>query len=540
MSSIRAKTMLLTVCEIVVAVTTVTLLAVFAIQSFGNESSNRALELLCETGEKNLDDYFDSVEQSVEMVSSFAASDLVKTDLEDLGSHLDRVSDLFMRIATNTDGVLTYYYRVDPEVSVDNPGFWYVYSSRDGFLPHAPTDITLYDTNDQSALVWFTVPKATGDSIWLSPYVTDNLDVYVFSYNVPLYKDGVFVGVIGIEIDYSTVADVVDSISLYDNGYAFITDANGSIVYHPYIDAPRVPKEDLPEAPKGLLSDDSHLSYTYDGVEKRAVWLPLSNGMRLFVSVPVAETNRGWLILINKIVVVSLVLLLVFILLTRRIVRRITDPLNDLTIAAEQLDQGNYDVELSYDGNDEVGALTQTVRRLLDHLKSHVNKLNDLAYADALTHVHNKGAYQIAIKDLQEQMDHASPDETIAFGIGIFDCDYLKQINDVHGHEKGDEYLKTSCSLICHVYAHSPVYRIGGDEFAVLLRDSDLQQREELAREFDKRQDEQRAAAQNPWDKISVSYGIAVYGADDESVEDVARRADKLMYEAKLNRKAAR
>lgn len=541
MSSIRSKTTLLTVCEIVIAVTIVAIISVLSIQRLGHDTAEQLLWLLCETGERNLDDYFDSVEQSVETVSSYAASDLAQTNLNELDAHLDRVSNVFKRVAINTPGVLTYYYRVDPEISTDDIGFWYVYNSRDGFLPRTPTDITQYDTTDQDALVWFTVPKATGKSLWLAPYVTDNLDAYVFSYNVPLYKDGRFVGVIGIEIDYSTVAEVVDSITLFDNGHAFINDAEGNLVYHPTIDVARLQSSKKPGVPEGVLGEDTFLRYTYDGVEKQAVWLPLSNGMRLYVTVPIAEVNRNWQLLVNQIVAASLVLLAVFAVLTRGFVQRITNPLNQLTTAAEELDKGNYDVELSYTGNDEVGKLTQTFKRLLGNLRSHMERLNSLAYADALTHVHNKGAYEIAVNELQEQLDDASRQEPIEFGIGIFDCDHLKQINDKFGHDKGDVYIKTACAIICDVFDHSPVFRIGGDEFAVLLRNDDYENREALTAEFDERVAVRCASAECDWERVSVSHGIAVYDpATDESVSDVARRADKCMYEAKLTRNTTR
>ena len=88
-----------------------------------------------------------------------------------------------------------------------------------------------------------------------------------------------------------------------------------------------------------------------------------------------------------------------------------------------------------------------------------INALSRKVYVDALTSVKNKGAFSACIQELQEQADQ---DETIEFAIGIFDCDDLKLVNDLHGHEKGDEYLKTASCFICYVFQHSPVFRIGG------------------------------------------------------------------------------
>ncbi len=142
MHSIRAKITLMTVRAIVVVMTVATCLGVAAIQSIGSDSSNQSLLLLCEVGEKNLDYCFENVEQSVEKVSAYAESDLDGVDDEHLQEHLDRVSDFFKRVTYKTDGILTYYYRIDPSVSASAKGFWYVNAEGQGFEEYEVTDIT--------------------------------------------------------------------------------------------------------------------------------------------------------------------------------------------------------------------------------------------------------------------------------------------------------------------------------------------------------------------------------------------------------------
>ena len=130
-------------------------------------------------------------------------------------------------------------------------GFWYTNLDGEGFIPHEVTDITRYDTQDTSKLVWFTVPKHTGEAIWLPPYITENLDKRVISYNVPIYYKDEFVGVVGFEIDYSTMAEQVESIRLFDNGYAFLNDDKGNLFFHPRIDVAELTAETMPKAPEG-------------------------------------------------------------------------------------------------------------------------------------------------------------------------------------------------------------------------------------------------------------------------------------------------
>lgn len=538
MFSIRTKITLLTVCAMAVAVIIATVLGVISVRNIGTSSSERALSLLCETGEKNLDYYFHSVEQSVRMVSDFASEDLSKTDDAALGAHMERVRTVFANAANRTNGVLTYYYRVDPEMTEQEKGFWYVNLNGKGFEEHAVTDISLYDTDDTSALVWFTYPKSVGKPIWLPPYMTDNLDVEVISYNVPVFWKDRFFGVIGIEIDYSIMAEQVKNIRLYENGYAFINDENGKLIYHPLIDVAKLKENEHPVVPAGLVDENAIVRYTYDGVEKLGSWRMLSNGMKLNVVVPVSEINGSWQKLIYEMFGVSVLLLVFFGFMALRLTGRITKPLRDLTGAAEQVNEGNYDFELSYDGKDEVGILTRTFRNLVRNLKEYIGDLNSLAYEDALTSVQNKGAYDLFVNELEKQVTES--EQTPEFAVAVFDCDDLKTVNDRFGHDKGDIYLKTASESIKSVFRNSPVFRTGGDEFIVFLEQEDFRNRDELIRRFTGLCASGDSGGTNCWEQVRVSIGVATYDPKtDRTVRDAVRRADKLMYENKRRRKEA-
>ena len=258
--------------------------------------------------------------------------------------------------------------------------------------------------------MWFTVPKHTGEAIWLPPYITDNLNKRVISYNVPIYYRGRFVGVVGIEIDYSTMAKQVESIRLYKNGYAFLSNADGELFFHPVIDVTQLTEETMPRVPEGALSSSTFLRYRFEGVEKEAAWLPLSNGMRLTVAVPVSETDGDWQSLIREILIVSALVLVGMSVFTMYYTRRITRPLEKLTEAAQQVDDGNYSFDLEYSGNDEIGTLTKSFKQLVDHVKEHITELNKRVYVDALTSVRNKGAFSAAVEELQAQMDAITDD----------------------------------------------------------------------------------------------------------------------------------
>ena len=127
-------------------------------------------------------------------------------------------------------------------------------------------------------------------------------------------------------------------------------------------------------------------------------------------------------------------------------------------------------------------------------------------------------------------------------GIAIVDLNFLKKINDTYGHEKGNLAIKKLCFIICHIFQHSPVFRIGGDEFAIFLSDGDYDNYDALSREFYRQTKQlQKDPSLEPWDKISAAIGVAYFDpGTDSNVEDMFKRADANMYQQKKSMKAAR
>ena len=536
MRSLRTRITLMTVFVLIVTVIAMSVLSVIFIRKSDDKKNDSILLLLCETGASNLDFYFNGVQKSVDKVASFAQADVTEINDEALGAHVDRVRDYFDEVAHKSNGVLTYYYRIDPEVSDNVKGFWYTNLDGDDFTEHEVTDITQYDTSDTSKLVWFTVPKHEGKAIWLPPYITDNLYKRVISYNTPVYCMGRFIGVIGIEIDYSVMAEQVDSIKLFSNGYAFLDSAEGDLFYHPRIDVTQLTEENMPETPEGVISKGTFFNYTFEGVEKEGAWLELSNGMRINVVVPVSESSSDLKSLILNITIFAFAIVAAAIIMTLLYTKRIVRPLEQLTAAAQQVDRGNYEFSLDYDRDDEVGKLTRTFKLLTSHMKDNIRDLNKRVFVDALTKVKNKGAFAADLEELQIQADQEG--QQMRFAIGIFDCDNLKKINDIYGHDKGDEYLRAACRLICSTFRNSPVYRIGGDEFSVILRNEDHQNREALISQFNTTAASINRSAVKKWEQVHISMGIAEYDPQkDSSVTDVMLRADKIMYINKRTRK---
>ena len=116
----------------------------------------------------------------------------------------------------------------------------------------------------------------------------------------------------------------------------------------------------------------------------------------------------------------------------------------------------------------------------------------------------------------------------------ICDINDLKLINDTQGHKAGDEYIQASCRLICRTFAHCPVFRVGGDEFAVFIKGQDYSARENIIAAFRRQVEENIRLGNGP----VIASGFAEYQpSNDENVEEIFKRADNRMYEDKVRLK---
>ena len=232
------------------------------------------------------------------------------------------------------------------------------------------------------------------------------------------------------------------------------------------------------------------------------------------------------------IIVVLLLIMAVFILITYVITKKIVYPLRELTDAAETLADGNTELNLSScDTGDEVEVLADSMKKTAEKLHGYMSYINALAYRDSLTGVKNSTAYKEATTNIDIKIRMG---ENLSLAILLCDINCLKKTNDRYGHEIGNRLIIKSAKVICDVFKHSPVFRIGGDEFVVFLEGEDFENRDALVALLDSACDNSFVAAGEETIPVSIARGLECYSHGvDISVEDVVRRADKKMYENK-------
>ena len=169
-----------------------------------------------------------------------------------------------------------------------------------------------------------------------------------------------------------------------------------------------------------------------------------------------------------------------------------------------------------------ISNVDEQIRREQEHAKA-----LRMANQDALTGVKSKHAYVEA----ERKIDRAiAVGEQGPFAIAVCDINDLKYVNDTRGHSAGDQYIKDACKIVCNIFEHSPVYRVGGDEFVVLMQRRDYEARDALMSELKAVADHADLSRGD----VVVAGGMSVFEAGlDRSLSDVFERADAAMYENK-------
>ena len=171
--------------------------------------------------------------------------------------------------------------------------------------------------------------------------------------------------------------------------------------------------------------------------------------------------------------------------------------------------------------------IDEEIKREKEHLQA-LNTEKELARRDELTGVRNKTAFSELEQSVQSNIDKGM--DYLPFAIVVCDLNDLKLVNDTEGHKAGDDYIKTAAKLLCDVFDHSPVFRIGGDEFAIFLRGDDYSSRERLIEGLRRKIIENLEKHNGP----VIAVGMAEYEpGSDTDITDIFDRADRLMYEDK-------
>lgn len=535
--SIQTKIILLITVGIVVTAGLIGGLSVYNFRQAMDDDCENILHLTCGESARELDEWFGSVEQSVETLAKYAQQNLesmerLATDKDYRVDYVQELKALALMLADETGGAVSVYIRFNPELTTPLDGvFWVERDKNEGFQEFPMTDLSAFDPDDVQHVGWYYVPVRAGHAVWVEPYMNEEMGRYVTSYVVPIYSGSTLIGVVGMDIEFDYITAMVDEIQLYETGHAFLSDSAFRVIYSEHRPAGEKIEIQLDaETPESGQFEDMVYEYDYKGVQRKLVYRVLENDMHLAVTVPVHEVNSNTNELAWQVFGIAVAIAAIFLAISIILAGKMIRPLKELNIAAKQIAAGNLDISVSCDTDDEVGDLAESFRETARQLKIRIDYINSLAFADKLTGVKNNTAYLQELMLMRDRMKN----DPVSFAVFVIDVNGLKQVNDTLGHASGNELIIKTAESAVATFGGENVFRIGGDEFAVICWEMDPSECAERERAFEK-----TVARLGKEIKLSAAIGSAVWDpAQNESYEAVFERADSNMYHRKQELKS--
>lgn len=512
--SIRAKFLVTIISGMLLVAISVGAISAIYISKTLNEDSDILTRSVADSGAVAVNDLLNRVVISARTMESYLGSAIDGIDI--IGDEtardeiIEEMKASLQNIAINNPEIVGYFLRFNPDLTTPTAGF-FIGSSGLGneFKDYPPYDLSDWQNEPVDISGWYRQTVENGAPTWIEPYHNFSNNVDIISYVIPVYKDRQLIGVVGIDVELAAITKIVSEIAVRDNGFAYLGNKDHGVLFTP------VPDHTM-----------DRLDEVHGFAEEHR---DLINGMHLVVHVDYADIQKDSYNLLTVMALIALFILLIFILITYAITLRIIKPLKQLAEAADHLADGNYDFEIDDDVDSEIMTLNAALSHASQKLSTYMTHINNLAYRDAMTGVKNNTAYNETMVDIDRRMRVGEMGD---FGLMVCDINRLKETNDNYGHDRGNQLIIRAAKIICTTFKHSPVYRIGGDEFVVLLEREDLKNAHSLADELDVIA--RASTIELPNDSgipVSIASGLAFYNpATDTKFDDIFSRADHNMY----------
>lgn len=303
MKSIKVKIIAsIVVCTLLSSVS-IGILSVLNVYRMSNQDAGQQLSLTCKNEVSEIDALVSRIEQSVDTLSSIAMDRLDFSKFKNNDAYVTQYTDELMsdvlKFSEHTEGAVCSYVRYNPDFTKPTSGIFLTRNNTsEPFTSSTPTDFTMYEKTDLAHVGWYYIPVENGAPLWMEPYLNGNVNIYMISYVVPLYINGESVGIIGMDIDFSQITEMVENTTAFDTGYAFLYNGDGKVMFHSdYENGTDLTEAGLDESVKTFLCNPENegeiKSYTYQGTSKSIVFYQLRNGMYMGLTAPSSEINAA-------------------------------------------------------------------------------------------------------------------------------------------------------------------------------------------------------------------------------------------------------
>ncbi|PAQ13661.1 hypothetical protein CD798_14770 [Bacillaceae bacterium SAOS 7] len=299
-----------------------------------------------------------------------------------LSAYQEKVRPIAVKFAEQTEGAMAFYIRFNPTFSPPTSGVFHADSNNDGKIEQlVPTDFSQYDPNDLAHVGWYYIPMKAKKAVWLDPYKNENINVDMISYVVPLIKDGVEIGVVGMDIRFDLFSNAVNEMKTTSQSYGVLLNASQQFLIHPtykqqdsLVNVNQTLSTYINEKPSGVLST------TMGKEEEIVAFSQLANGHHLLLHSPKAEVYEHVDEMTQLIAMLAVGSILISVLLSIYLSRQLTKPLRLLVSDMKQVQQGDLTIQTKVINQDEIGEMTANFNDMTTQLRDMANSIHEVSH----------------------------------------------------------------------------------------------------------------------------------------------------------------
>lgn len=330
-------------CVIVAAVAVGSISINVAVDEINKEATDK-LSAMSFRYASDINMQYQNLESLAESISSYVAGTYVSGQtgnrqyneeyMKQLGGYLKRATELHPE-------VVSMYAYCNPKQLSSIIGAWYSGGKAVKTDPAAEYENYLSRTEDWE---WYYQTVAAGEAIWLDPYDKVQFGKTCVSRCEPVYADKRFVGMIGIDVDFSTISEMIKGVSLYETGYAFLLDNNQQFLVH---DSYTIADSLESVGYTGLLnalagSDSGVVDMKLGGTESLVSFVKLSNGYTLVLCAPVSEVQSGVAAMQKSSFLIILIVCLAVCLVAFAVGTGISKPLRRMVVDLNKMQESDF------------------------------------------------------------------------------------------------------------------------------------------------------------------------------------------------------
>ena len=299
-------------------------------------------------------------------------------------AYMDDLKKEMSTLASLSPDIMTLYFRMNIDRFGGMRGIFQEKQAESGFLSIKPTDIKKYSVTDTEHVGWYYEPIWAKKPIWTAPYDNQNIGTQMISFIAPIYRKGLLLGIVGMDIKLASIKNIIDSLPLEDQ-VCILLGKNKAIVYYNNAHTNSGPSGNVEQSAEVSLITEAFSENKADSIQKFrwkslmhwGVMRHLENDMSIVLGVSENAMKRAFKTIISPLwislsIAVAFTAILLWLALWRIIM-----PIKKITEATHKLSRGELGIKINYHSKNELGKLSENISMMTSQMQEYINHIRE-------------------------------------------------------------------------------------------------------------------------------------------------------------------